>query len=103
MLIGSIVVLWSCTPVQPQTGDSAASAVQIAALQKKSDASEQEQKKLGGAIEEFRLRRQFEESQYQSAEFDPAQPGFQRIDANYGSFAIALLDVKQFADSINST
>jgi len=62
MLIGSIVVLWSCTPVQPQTGDSAASAVQIAALQKKIDAIEQEQKKLGGAIEEFRLRRQFEES-----------------------------------------
>ena len=99
-LLGSIVVLWSCTPVQPQTPTAVASAAELATLQKRIDAIEQQQRTMKGEVVALRAQRQLEESQYKSAEFDPAEPGFQRIDANYGSFAVSLGDVRQFADSV---
>jgi len=40
------------------------------------------------------------EQQYSTAQFDPASKGFQRVDANFGSFAVSLDDVKQFADGV---
>jgi hypothetical protein len=42
------------------------------------------------------------ENKWTSAEFDPTEPGFQRVDAEsgVGSFAVSIRDVKQFGDGI---
>jgi hypothetical protein len=38
-----------------------------------------------------------------TAEFDPAEASYQRIDANVGTFAVSLDDVRPFADGVRVT
>ena len=37
---------------------------------------------------------------YSSVQLDPAQRGYGRVDANVGTFAVSLTDVRPFADSV---
>jgi hypothetical protein len=41
--------------------------------------------------------------QYASAEFDPSEASFQRIDSTVGTFAVSVQDVETFADGIRIT
>lgn len=66
---------------------------QLAKVEEQSKDAQQTARRVQFAFETERTR-------YQSAEFDPSEPAFQRIDSNTGSFAVSVDDVAQFGDGV---
>jgi hypothetical protein len=91
--------LAACQPNQPSTTQAAsppqndALVTRVAALETQLQEVSKEAAKA--AVGVYRLQ-----SQYTSAEFDPSDSTFQRIDSGIATFAVSVQDVSQFGDGV---
>lgn len=92
--------LFSCAQPSPpdQSGALQALKNQVAALTKRLDSNDVTLKGHGSRIGELQIWQSSHD--YTSIQLDPAQRGYGRVDANVGSFAVSLADVRPFADSV---
>jgi len=102
--IGCCIVLTACTQTNTAASNTASQtgAAAIAKLQLKVNRLESTVEDNAASIAGINARLNVDESQWSSADFDPMQPGFERIDAlsGIGIFAVSVQDVRPFGDGV---
>lgn len=100
LLICASALLCSCAQPAPPDQSAAIQDLknQIAALNQRLNSADAAIKGHSSGILELQGWRYSHD--YSSVQLDPAQRGYGRVDAGVGMFAVALTDVRPFADSV---
>jgi hypothetical protein len=92
-LVGGLLCASAANAAPTETPSVAALARQIAEQKKEID-------DLKKSVMKLQFENSIQEAKYQTVYFDPMIEGFQRIDANFGSFAVSLADVEAYGDGV---
>lgn len=90
---------WAATPPP----GSQAVAPDAASLAKRLSKLEKEVNELSMRVLKNEMTSALDDMRFTSAEFDPSESKFQRIDTSLGSFAVSIQNVEPFADGIRVT
>src|ERR1022692_3175117 len=96
------LVLMGCTPQSPNVSDADANKKATDLLQSRVAALEARVLDMSNQLTAHTIRINSLDEQWTTAEFDPTDSSYQRVDAKpgIGSFAISVQDVQPFGDGV---